>query len=82
MNDRTQDLIKECTHGETFDKEEFVKFLVLECSSVILNCGYKISRAMPKTNAKNYTTVAQQVGMVNAAMEYADKIQEHFGVKK
>ena len=76
------DPVKGDMHGYTVDQmKEFVKLIVQECMYNIVNEGNKIAKSIPNADTSNYTKVAEQVGMINAAWIYSDKIKEHFGVK-
>ena len=61
--------------------EKFAELIVKECMNVILLDGKTIADAMPDANRDNYTMVAEQTGMINGSMRYANKIKQHFGVE-
>lgn len=64
-----------------FNPEKFAKLLARECSNLIIQEGGKIADAMPKADRTNYTVVAEQTGMINAALRYSDVIKQYFDIK-
>ena len=62
--------------------EKFAELIVRECMHVILLDGKTIADTMPNADRDNYTMVAEQTGMINGSMRYADKIKQHFGVEE
>ena len=90
MNERIRELAEQAgIHPSNFDPdadikvplEKFAELIVRESMHVILLDGKTIADAMPDANRDNYTMVAEQTGMINASMRYANKIKQHFGVE-
>ena len=88
MNQRIRELAEQAGFETGYNgynawyNEKFAELIVRECVSVILLDSKTIADAMPDANRDNYTMVAEQTGMINGSMRYADKIKQHFGVEE
>lgn len=87
MNERILQLAELAELHYNFDptlwqkQEKFAELIVRECISIILHDGKTVADAMPTADRSNYTTVAEQIGIINGSMRYSNMIKQHFGVK-